>query len=46
MEKSEDRLTGHRYLNVQAFEDEAKITTGMTTFEVLTHNAALPEMNI
>jgi hypothetical protein len=46
MELSEEWLTGHRYLDMQILEDVPEITTATTTFEVLTHYAALHEMNM
>ena len=44
---SEVRLTSPRYLDMQDIEDEPDCAANsMTIFEVLAHDAALPETNM
>jgi hypothetical protein len=47
MEQSEEWLTCQCYLDMLVLEDEPECAaTALTIFEVLTHDAALPEMNM
>jgi len=46
-ERTPERMNyryGHRYLDMQVLEDVPEVATVTDTFEVLTHDAALPEM--